>query len=68
MNKRSYTYRELLEALLELSEEELDLSATVEVEDEFYPIIATDRYRSDDVLDLNHPLLVIGDQNDESAS
>lgn len=57
----NYTYRDLLEALLELNEEELDMTATVEVEDEFYPIIATDRDRVGTVLDLNHPILVIGD-------
>lgn len=59
----NYTYRDLLEALLELNEEELDLTVTVEVEDEFYPIIATDRDRVGTVLDLNHPILVLGDNN-----
>jgi len=61
MMNSNYTYRDLLEALLELNEEELDMTATVEVEDEFYPIIATDRDRVGTVLDLNHPILVIGD-------
>jgi hypothetical protein len=59
----NYTYRQLLNALLELSEEELDMTATIhDVEpDAYYPITATDKTVEADVLDSDHPIIIIND-------
>ena len=58
----SYTFRDLLAALKELSDEDLGLTATVYNAsiDEFYPIVHTDRASRVDVLDSDHPYIVIG--------
>ena len=60
-----YTYRELLNALLELSEEELDMTATVydgsHEWDTYYPITSTDKTVELDVLDEGHPVIVSND-------
>lgn len=65
-----YTYRELLNALLELSEEELDMTATIhDVEpDTYYPITSTDKTVELDVLDEGHPVIIINDPADYHAS
>jgi len=67
-----YTYRELLSALLELSEEELDMTATVydaALEwDTYYPITSTDKTVELDVLDEGHPVIVINDLADSHIS
>ena len=56
-----YTYRELLEALQELSEEELDMTATIydKTFDAYMPIDYTDKTVGDDVLDECHPIIII---------
>ena len=58
-----YTYRELLEALKELSEEQLDKTATIYDKsfDAYMPIDYTDTTWDDDVLEANHPIIVIND-------
>jgi hypothetical protein len=61
MNKL-LTYADLLEALQELTQEELQNTATiyVEADDEFYPIIGTNRADDDQsVLDVGHPYFEI---------
>ena len=59
---KGFTYRELLNALNNLSEEDLDTTASVyQIEyDELYPVIGA--YRSDEIidqLDLNHFILLV---------
>lgn len=58
-----YTYRELLKALKELTEEELDMTATIydKTFDAYMPIDNTEKTADDDVLDANHPIIVIND-------
>jgi len=58
-----YTYRELLEALQELSEEESDMPATIydKTFDAYMPIDYTEKTTDDDVLDAHHPVIVIND-------
>ena len=58
-----YTYKQLLEALQELSEEELQLTATIyNVEnDAFAPVEYTDKTKCDDVLESDHPVIAIND-------
>jgi hypothetical protein len=59
-----YTYRELLEALKELTEEELDMTATIydKTFDAFIPIDYTEKtVDEDDVLEACHPIIVIND-------
>jgi len=55
-----YTYRELLEALKELTPEQLDMTATVYVYGEdFYPINNIGLTTEDDILDEGHPYFQI---------
>ena len=63
----NYTYRQLLEALLELSQEELDLSVTIydSSREEYYPLNYTGKTEGDDVLDSDHPIMIINDPEDE---
>ena len=58
-----YTYRELLEALKELSEEQLDKTATIYDKsfDAYMPIDYTEKTEEDDVLEADHPVIVIND-------
>ena len=58
-----YTYRELLEALQELPEHDLDKTATIydKTFDAYMPINHTDKTVNDDVLDVHHPVIVIND-------
>jgi hypothetical protein len=59
-----YTYRELLEALQELPEYDLDKAATIydKTFDVYIPISHTDKtVEDDDVLDPYHPIIVIND-------
>ena len=58
------TYRELLEALQELPEHDLDKAATIydKTFDAYIPISHTDKtVEDDDVLDPYHPIIVIND-------
>ena len=63
----NYTYRQLLEALLELSQEELDMNVTIYdfTNEEYYPLNYTGKTEGDDVLDANHPIMIINDPEDE---
>ncbi len=58
-----YTYRELLKALKELTEEELDMTATIydKTFDAYMPIDYTEKTVDDDVLEAYHPIIVIND-------
>ena len=58
-----YTYRELLEALQELSEEELDKTATIydKTFEAYIAIDYTDKTVDDDVIEACHPVIVIND-------
>ena len=58
-----YTYRELLEALQELSEEELDKTATIydKTFEAYIAIDYTDKTWDDDVIEANHPIIIIND-------
>lgn len=54
------TYRELRDRISELTEDELNLTATVFVEDlnEYWGITETNKSIGDDILDPNHPILI----------
>ena len=56
----NYTYRQLLEALCELTEEQLDLHVTVYdfQKEEYYPLNYTGTTEGDDVVDDEHPILM----------
>tara|TARA_B100001123_G_scaffold437414_1_gene569553 strand:+ start:462 stop:629 length:168 start_codon:yes stop_codon:yes gene_type:complete len=53
------TYSELLTALSELDEEQLDLNVTVSVDDEFYEAKDLHVQEKDDVIRDGHPFLEI---------
>ena len=59
----NYTYRQLLEALQELSSDELDLHVTIyDMQQEVYhPLNYTGKCEGDDVLDADHPIMIIND-------
>jgi hypothetical protein len=59
----NYTYRQLLEALQELSSDELDLHVTIydSVAEVYHPLNYTNKTKDDDVLDADHPILIIND-------
>ena len=65
----NYTYRDLLEALQELSSDELDLHVTIyDMQREVYhPLNYTGKCEGDDVLDADHPIMIINDP-DENVS
>ena len=65
----NYTYRDLLEALQELSSDELDLHVTIyDTQREVYhPLNYTGKCEGDDVLDADHPIMIINDP-DENVS
>ena len=65
----NYTYRQLLEALQELSSDELDLHVTIyDTQREVYhPLNYTGKCEGDDVLDADHPIMIINDP-DENVS
>ena len=59
----NYTYRQLLEALQELSSDELDLHVTIydSVAEVYHPLNYTGKCEGDDVLDADHPIMIIND-------
>ena len=59
----NYTYRELLLTLSELSEDELDLTATIYDKsfEAYYPVSGTETTDDDDILDANHPVLIVNE-------
>lgn len=63
----NYTYRQLLEALQELSQEELDMHVSIydATNEEYYPLNYTSKTEVDDVLDADHPIMVINDPLEE---
>ena len=63
----NYTYRQLLEALLELSQEELDMNVSIYdfTNEVYYPLNYTGKCEGDDVLDADHPIMIINDPEDE---
>ena len=63
----NYTYRQLLEALLELSQEELDMNVSIYdfTNEVYYPLNYTGKTEGDDVLDADHPIMIINDPEDE---
>ena len=69
-----YTYRQLLEALQELTEDELDLSVTLydSQREEYYPLNYCGKTEGDDVVDHDHPILIFNDpvseDEDEKSS
>lgn len=54
-------YRDLLNALMELDEQELDMDASVVLinTEEVYPVAYIDKYGGSDALDENHPIIVV---------
>jgi len=65
----NYTYRDLLQALQEMSSDELDLHVTIyDMQREVYhPLNYTGKCEGDDVLDADHPIMIINDP-DENVS
>jgi len=59
----NYTYRDLLEALQELSSDELDMHVTVydRTNEVYHTLNYTGRCEGDDVVDADHPILIIND-------
>ena len=59
----NYTYRDLLKALQELSSDELDMHVTIYdfASEEYYALNYTGKTEGDDVLDANHPIMIIND-------
>lgn len=57
----TYTYRELLQALKELTEEELDLEVIVfdSENGQYLPVICTDKTDATECLGNGHPILII---------
>lgn len=55
------TYRQLANLIAALTEEQKDANVTVlcRTQDEFFPVIGCDTQDEDDVLDDNHPYLII---------
>jgi len=63
----NYTYRQLLDTLKELTEEELDLTATIYdmTDDEYHQVSTVTKTDDDITLEHDHLVLII---NDKSAS
>jgi len=59
----NYTYRQLLAALQELSQDELDMHVSVYdgTNEEYYSLNYTGKCEGDDVLDADHPIMIIND-------
>ena len=62
----NYTYRQLLEALQELSQDELDMHVTVydSTNEVYHPLNYTGKCEGDDVIDADHPILIINDSEE----
>jgi len=65
----NYTYRQLLEALQELSSDELDMHVTIydRGREVYHPLNYTGKCEGDDVVDADHPIMIINDP-DENVS
>ena len=59
----NYTYRQLLEALQELSSDELDMHVTIydRGREVYHPLNYTGKCEGDDVVDADHPIMIIND-------
>ena len=59
----NYTYKDLLEALQELSSDELDLHVTVydQTNEVYYPLNYAGKCEGDEVVSSDHPVLIIND-------
>ena len=59
----NYTYRQLLEALQELSSDELDMHVTIydRGREVYHPLNYTGKCEGDDVVDADHPIMIIDD-------
>ena len=59
----NYTYRDLLEALQELTSDELDMHVTVydRGQEAYHRLNYTGKCEGDDVLDADHPIMIIND-------
>ena len=59
----NYTYRQLLEALQELSSDELDMHVSIydSTNEVYYPLNYTGKCEGDDILDAEHPIMIIND-------
>ena len=59
----NYTYRQLLDALQELSQDELEMHVIVydNTNEEYYPLNYTGKCEGDDVVDADHPIMIIND-------
>lgn len=66
----NYTYRQLLEALQELSSDELDMHVSIydSTNEEYYPLNYTGKCEGDDRLDADHPIMIINDDADDSVT
>ncbi len=69
-NELNYTYRQLLEALQELTEDELDLSVTLYdlQREEYYPLDHCNKTKEADVLDSDHPILIFNNSIEENKN
>ena len=65
----NYTYRQLLAALQELSQDELDMHVTIydRGREVYHPLNYTGKCEGDDVVDADHPIMIINDP-DENVS
>ena len=53
------TYKKLLSFLNNLSDEELNMTATIQIGDEFFAVSHANKTDNvDDILDANHPVIV----------
>jgi hypothetical protein len=59
----NYTYRQLLEALQELSSDELDMHVTVydRANEDYHPLNYAGKCEGDGVVDADHPIMIIND-------
>jgi len=59
----NYTYRDLLQALQEMSSDELDMHVTIydRGREVYHPLNYTGKCEGDDVVDADHPIMIIND-------
>ena len=59
----NYTYRDLLEALQDMSSDELDMHVTVydRGQEAYHQLNYTGKCEGDDVVDADHPIMIIND-------
>jgi len=59
----NYTYRDLLQALQEMSSDELDMHVTIydRGREVYHPLNYTGKCEGDDVVNADHPIMIIND-------